>query len=158
VTDDSAIDIVTYRAELQPHFERLNRIWLEEHALLEPVDLEYLQDPEGHILAGGGEVFFAAQGDVIVGTCAAIHVAPGVWELAKLAVAPEARGHGLGRRLCHVVLDYARAAGAGQIVLTSHTALVEAIRLYESLGFQHEELPADVRYESANVFMRRLPA
>jgi hypothetical protein len=65
---DTAIDIVTYRPELQPYFERLNRIWLEEHALLEPVDLEYLQDPEGHILAGGGEVFFAAQGDVIVGT------------------------------------------------------------------------------------------
>jgi putative acetyltransferase len=155
---DTQIDIVTYRPELQPHFERLNRIWLEGHSLLEPVDLEYLQDPEGHILANGGEVFFATCGEEVLGTCAAINVAPGVWELAKLAVAPEARGQGLGRRLCHVVFDYARAAGAQEIVLTSHTALVEAIRLYESLGFRHEPLPADVRYESANVFMRRVPA
>ena len=150
----SEIELVGYRAELRPDFERLNRLWLEGHSLLEAVDLEYLQEPERHILATGGQVFFAMQGSVVIGTCAALRISSTTFELAKLSVDPSARGRGLGRRLCEAVLKYARQAGATEIVLTSHTALVEAIRLYESMGFQHEPLPADVRYETANVFMR----
>ena len=150
----SEIELVEYRPELRPDFERLNRLWLEGHSLLEAVDLEYLQEPERHILATGGQVFFAMQGSVVIGTCAAIRISSTTFELAKLSVDPSARGRGLGRRLCEAVLKYARQAGATEIVLTSHTALVEAIRLYESMGFQHEPLPADVRYETANVFMR----
>jgi ribosomal protein S18 acetylase RimI-like enzyme len=151
VTD---INIVTYRSELRPEFERLNRLWLEGHSLLEPVDLEYLQAPERHILADGGEVFFAMEGASVVGTCAAIRISGASFELAKLAVDPAARGRGLGARLCEAVLGYARAAGATEIVLTSHTSLEYAIRLYETLGFEHAPLPEDVRYETANVFMR----
>ncbi len=157
--DTTDIRLVEYRPELRPEFERLNRLWLEAHALLEPADLVYLQDPERHILAGGGQVFFAMQGSMVIGTCAAIRMSPTMFELAKLSVDPSARGLGLGRRLCDAVLQYAFERGATEIVLTSHTALVEAIGLYESLGFQHEPLPADNRYETANVFMRlTLPA
>ncbi len=148
------IDLVEYRPELRPDFERLNRIWLEQHSLLEPVDLEYLREPERLILAHGGQVFFAMKGEAVVGTCAAIPISATTWELAKLAVDPSTRGLGIGRRLCEAVLAYARAAGATEIVLTSHTALVEAIRLYETLGFRHAPLPADVRYETANVYMQ----
>lgn len=39
------------------------------------------------------------------------------------------------------------------MVLTSNTALVEALRLYESLGFRYGVMPADVPYETANVYM-----
>ena len=148
------IELVEYRPELRPEFERLNRLWLEGHSLLEPVDLEYLREPERLILGHGGQVYFAMQGENVVGTCAAIPISSTTWELAKLAVDPSARGHGIGRRLCEAVLSYARNAGAAEIVLTSHTALVEAIHLYESMGFLHAPLPADVRYETANVFMR----
>jgi ribosomal protein S18 acetylase RimI-like enzyme len=148
------IDLVDYRPEFRPDFERLNRIWLEQHSLLEPVDLEYLREPERLILALGGQVFFAVQGEMVVGTCAAIPITATTWELAKLAVDPSARGLGIGRRLCEAVLAYARAGGATEIVLTSHTALVEAIHLYETLGFRHAPLPPDVRYETANVYMR----
>src|SRR5882724_135354 len=146
--------LVEYRPELQPDFERLNRLWLEGHSLIEPVDVEYLQAPERLILDTGGQVFFAVQGSVVIGTCAAIRISSSTFELAKLAVDPAARGHGLGRRLCETVVEYARRAGATEIVLTSHTALVEAIRLYESMGFRHAPMPADVRYETANVFMQ----
>jgi GNAT superfamily N-acetyltransferase len=155
MSSDSCVPVlVEFRAELRHHFERLNRLWLEEHALLEPVDLEYLQAPEHHILAVGGQVFFAVQGSQVLGTCAAIPMSSNIWELAKLSVDPAARGQGLGRRLCEAALQYARDAGATEVILTSHTALVEAIRLYESIGFRHAPLPADVRYETANVFMR----
>ena len=148
------VELVGYSPKYQPHFERLNRLWLEGHGLLEPVDLEYLQHPEEHILAGGGEVFFAVRETEVVGTCAAIPLSETTWELAKLSVDPSARGTGLGRRLCEAVLDYARRHGATELVLTSHTSLGTALKLYETLGFSHEALPEDVRYETANVFMR----
>lgn len=148
------IVLVTYRPELQPEFERLNRIWLESHSLLEPPDLEYLQDPERHILAGGGQVFFAMHGETVMGTCAAICISSMTVELAKLSVVSSVRGRGVGRRLCDAVLDHARGVGASEVVLTSNSALVNAIRLYEAIGFEHAPLPADLRYETADVYMR----
>ncbi len=96
MTSDCPV-IVTFRPELRDAFERLNRVWLEEHGLLEPPDVIDLQDPEGHILAAGGQIFFALDGDAVVGTCAAIRAAPTRWELAKLAVDPSVQSRGLGR-------------------------------------------------------------
>jgi putative acetyltransferase len=147
------IEIVTYRPELQPAFERLNRQWLEANSLLEPADLECLQNPESYVLANGGEVFFAMDQGEVIGTCAAIRFPPSTVELAKLAVSPEAQGRGIGRLLCNHVLQFARGVGATDVELTSNTALVNAIRLYESLGFRHAPLPADIRYVTADVYM-----
>jgi putative acetyltransferase len=145
--------IVPFRPAFREAFERLNRVWLEEHGLLEPADLVDLQDPERHILATGGQVFFALDGDTVAGTCAAIRTTPTRWELAKLAVDPSAQGRGLGRRLCEVVIRFAREAGAGEMFLTSNTALARAIQLYQSLGFRHAPMPADIRYATADVYM-----
>ncbi|MGH7484865.1 MAG: GNAT family N-acetyltransferase [bacterium] len=145
--------IVIYRPEFREAFERLNRAWLEAHSLLEPADVEFLEDPERHILSSGGQIFCALQAGEVVGTCAAIRVSQTVFELAKLAVAPVAQGRGLGRQLSERVLAFARDAGASRIELTSHTDLVQALGLYESLGFQHAPLPADIRYQTANVYM-----
>ena len=111
--------IVTYRPEFREAFARLNRTWLEAYSLLEPADVEFLDDPELHILSSGGEIFCALQAGEVVGTCAAIRVSPNVFELAKLAVAPVAQGRGLGRRLSERVLSFARDAGASKIELTS---------------------------------------
>ena len=147
------VEIVEYRPEYRAEFERLNRIWLEGHGLLEDLDLEYLQDPEGHILAGGGQVFFALRGGTVIGTCAAIHAAPGVVELAKLTVDPAARGNGLGRALAERVVRFAREAGAKTVVLTSQSGLTAAIRLYESMGFGRAAVPPQVRYATADVWM-----
>ncbi len=147
------LSIVPFRAELREAFERLNLRWLEDHALLEPVDLEFLRDPEGHVLADGGQVLFALRNGEVVGTCAILRLSPSTVELAKLAVAPEAQGAGLGRRLCEEALAFARRLGAAEVVLTSNSALLAAIRLYESLGFRHEPLPPGVRYVSADVYM-----
>lgn len=151
--NDGGTRIVKYRPELREPFEQLNRVWLEEHGLLEPYDTEVLLDPERLIVATGGQVFFALDGDKVLGTCAAIRVSDELFELAKLSVDPAAQGRGLGRLLCGVVIRFAREAGARTISLTSNTALTQAIRLYESLGFQHRPMPVDVRYTTANVYM-----
>jgi len=152
-TDHTPITIETYRSEYRSAFERLNRAWLESFSLLEPADLVYLQEPERHILAGGGQIFFAVQAGEVAGSCAAIRVSPSTFELAKLAVDPSVQGRGVGRRLCCAVLDFARAAQATTIELTSHTSLVQALHLYESLGFHHVPPPAHIRYLTANVYM-----
>jgi ribosomal protein S18 acetylase RimI-like enzyme len=103
------------------------------------------------VLAGGGQVFFALRGGAVIGTCAAIVASVDAVELAKLSVDPAARGLGLGRALAERVLLFAREKGARRVVLTSQHELVAAIHLYESLGFRHQPLPADIRYATADV-------
>lgn len=53
-------------------------------------------------------------------------------KVQRVAVMPAHRGTGLGRQIMRAVLDHARAAGFGQVVLDSQT---HAIAFYERLGF-----------------------
>ncbi len=145
--------ITSFAPEYRHAFESLNLEWLERFNLLEEEDLKYLHDPEGCIVRPGGQVFFALAHGNVVGTCAAIKLDDRTFELAKLAVAPFATRQGLGRRLSITAIQFAATAGAERVVLTSNSVLKEAIALYESLGFVHCPMPADVRYRTANVSM-----
>ena len=149
----SGIEIVSYRRELAPDFARLNRAWLELYFTVEPLDEEYLSDPQGRIVDPGGEVFFALRGDTVLGTCAAIRHAADEFELAKLAVTPAAQGRGLGRLLALTVIEFARSSGARRVSLVSNSGLVAALRLYESLGFEHRPFPFAPPYVDADVYM-----
>ncbi|HEY3467699.1 MAG TPA: GNAT family N-acetyltransferase [Amycolatopsis sp.] len=60
---------------------------------------------------------------------------PGELEFRMLAVAPSARGRGIGEALTRAVLDRARALGIGKVVLSSLDGMRSAHRLYERLGF-----------------------
>lgn len=147
------VEIVTYRPEFSADFDRLNRAWLEKYFTVEPLDEEYLSDPEGHILRPGGEIFFAMDAGQVIGTCAAIPQGDGSFELAKLAVTPEAQGRGIGRTLALRVIAFAKAHGAERIVLMSNSSLRPALRLYESLGFRYLPIPEARPYIDADVFM-----
>lgn len=147
------VRIETFRAEHARAFDALNRAWLVEHGLLEPPDEDQLADPWGEILTRGGQIFIAVRQQEVLGTCAVVPHGPGVFELAKLAVAPAARGHGLGRRLVDACLVYARERQSRRIVLVSSSRLAAALKLYESVGFQHRPLPPDVPYATADVYM-----
>ncbi|HEU4727987.1 MAG TPA: GNAT family N-acetyltransferase [Kofleriaceae bacterium] len=148
-----AVEIVPWRPELREHFERVNRIWLEAFDLLEEGDVVYLQRPEDMILAGGGEVFFALEGDRVIGTCAAIWRSGTELELAKLGVVPEAQSRGVGRRLCETVIDLARRSGATRVVLTSNHKLTAALRLYRALGFRDAPVPEGLPWTTVDVYM-----
>jgi putative acetyltransferase len=150
---ETAVEIATWRPELRGEFERLNRPWLERYGLLEPLDLVVLQQPEDKILAGGGQIFFALLGATVVGTCAAMRISDGVFELAKLGVAPAAQNRGVGRLLCEAVIAFVRQSGASRVVLTSNHQLQPALRLYRALGFRDAPLPDDNPYETADVYM-----
>ena len=60
---------------------------------------------------------------------------PGWPELRLLAVAPEARGRGVGRLLVEACVRRSRAMGAGELGLHTSKSLAAAIRLYERMGF-----------------------
>jgi N-acetylglutamate synthase-like GNAT family acetyltransferase len=91
-----------------------------------------------------------------VGCAALIPLGQGVYELSKMAVSPQFRGRGLGRRLLLHTIAQARLLGATSLFLGSNTRLADAIHLYESVGFRHvppASLPPNP-YTRANVFMQ----
>lgn len=91
-----------------------------------------------------------------VGCAALIPLGQGVYELSKMAVSPQLRGRGIGRRLLLHTIAQARLLGATSLVLGSNTRLADAIHLYESVGFRHvppASLPPNP-YTRANVFMQ----
>ena len=137
-------------------FRTLNEEWISKWFRIESKDAATLGDPQGKIIAPGGHVYVAAQGDTVVGTVALIRFGDGIYELSKMAVAPETRGQGIGRKLLIYVLEQARALGTHTVFLGSSKKLENAVHLYETLGFRHvppSELP-EMKYDRADVFMK----
>jgi putative acetyltransferase len=136
-------------------FRSLNEEWITRYFTLEPMDRENLNDPEGRILRKGGQIYMACFGRQAVGCVALIPMHDGVYELSKMAVAPEMRGLGIGRRLLEHAIAEAKRMGVRSLFLGSNSQLENAVHLYESVGFRHvpaENLP-EMPYVRANVFM-----
>jgi GNAT superfamily N-acetyltransferase len=148
-------EVVTYREELRADFERLNREWIETWFTLEEADRETFRDPAAKILAPGGQVFFVVEEGQALGTCAVIPHGPEVHELAKMAVAPAARGRGYGDLLMEAAVAFARGAGARRMVIVSNTRLAPAIRLYRKHGFVEVPLEPGQRYARADIQLER---
>ncbi len=60
----------------------------------------------------------------------------GTPSLISMWVAPEHRGHGVGRSLVEAVIDWARAAGYDRLRLDVVRGQDSAVRLYGRLGFR----------------------
>ena len=136
-------------------FRTLNEEWITRYFTLEPADRETLGDPENKILRRGGQIFMVYETQQPVGCVALIPMGDGVYELSKMAVSPELRGKGIGRRLLQHAVAQAKLIGAKSLFLGSNATLANAVHLYESVGFRHvppERLPK-LAYTRANVFM-----
>jgi GNAT superfamily N-acetyltransferase len=104
-------------------------------------------------LALDADVFVAELGGAIVG--AVVHVGPGRprsaifpddWSVIRmLVVAPEARGHGIGRSLVAACLRRAREVGAPAVGLHTSPVMASALRMYESIGFVRDRDLAPIR-------------
>ncbi|WP_263355031.1 GNAT family N-acetyltransferase [Acidicapsa acidisoli] len=137
-------------------FRTLNEEWIARYFSLEAPDIETLGDPETTILHKGGSIFMVYADSLPVGCVALIPLDQGVYELSKMAVTPQLRGRGLGRRLLLHAIAQARLLGATSLFLGSNTRLADAVHLYESVGFRHvppASLPPNP-YARANVFMQ----
>ena len=67
---------------------------------------------------------------------------PGVAKLRLFLLRPQARGHGLGRRMLRHCIEFARQARYAQMVLWTHESHAAACALYLDEGFTlNESLP-----------------
>jgi GNAT superfamily N-acetyltransferase len=146
------VRLVHYESRHRDAFRDLNVAWISRYFAIEDVDLKVLNDPEGSIVAPGGAILMAEMGNEIVGTVALIRVAPDGFELAKMAVTPDAQGHGVGFLLGQAAIDRGRQLGARYIELLSNTSLAPALHLYRKLGFVEVPL-GDTEYHRADIRM-----
>ena len=126
--------IVPYRFQHKAAFRDINLEWIETHFTVEPEDRHQLDHPQ-QILDAGGAIFIALMDGEPVGTTALVRTETGAFELAKMAVSPKTRGHGVGRRLGKAAIAEARRRRAKEIYLESNRKLDAAITLYRKLGF-----------------------
>ncbi len=150
----AVIDIVPYRPGLSAHFGRLNAEWLQRWFAIEDVDRAVLGDPQAHVIDPGGTILFATLDGEVIGTCALLKEAPGVYELSKMAVESGFRGFGAGRRLLDgAIAEFERRRGR-TLFLESSKRLGPALQLYESGGFVHHPAPRPgSHYQRADVYM-----
>jgi DNA-binding MarR family transcriptional regulator len=93
-----------------------------------PADDDELTPPRGLLLV-------ARLRERPVGCGALKHRPNAPTELKRMWVDPEARGLGLGRRLLRELEQHAAAAGVSTVRLETNRALVQAIQLYRSAGY-----------------------
>ena len=102
----SAITVVPFNPKYAADFRRLNLDWIERLFKVEAPDLKVLDNPERAIIEPGGMIFFALEGEAVVGTVAMIRVTDDRYELAKMAVPPTHQNRGIGRLLGNACRDW----------------------------------------------------
>ncbi|HPH45530.1 MAG TPA: GNAT family N-acetyltransferase [Chryseolinea sp.] len=145
------IEILSYRPEHQPWFEKLNRHWIEKYFWMEPIDFDVLQHPDEHIIQHGGSILMASYAKEIAGTVALKYVESGVYEFTKMAVKDKFQGLKIGKALAFAAIEEAKNAGAHKIILYSNRKLETAITLYRKIGFV--EVPVDAIYKRSDIKM-----
>lgn len=149
------IEIVDYQPIYKKAFKALNVAWISTYFEMEEADYKALDHPQTYILDKGGYIAIALLNEVPVGTCALLKMNHEQFdfELAKMAVSPEAQGLGIGHQLGKKVIEKAKALGARSLFLESNTKLQPALRLYKKLGFQEmEHIPTP--YERCDIQMQ----
>ena len=154
----TAVRVVEFEPRWRADFERLNVEWLRRWFVVEAFDAEVLGDPETHILAPGGRILFALEGEDeqarAVGTVALRRDSEGLYELTKMAVEPDRRGGGIGRALLEAAIALYQRLDGRELYLESSSVLAPALRLYESAGFVHHPAPRPgSHYARADVHM-----
>lgn len=149
-----AINIINYTPEFARDFYELNIEWLQTFFYVEPYDEEVLSKPETYIINKGGYIFFAKEGNTILGTVALMPTnEEGILELTKMAVLPERRGEKIGQQLLDYCISFSKAKALKSLLLYSNTKLENAIYLYRKYGFVELQLEENSPYNRGNIKM-----
>jgi ribosomal protein S18 acetylase RimI-like enzyme len=97
-----------------------------------PLDVVEITRPRGLVLV-------MRDGGSAVGCGALKLIDGGIGEIKRMWVAPEARGHGLGRRILAALEDVAVAEGRTSTRLETNEQLAAALGMYRSRGYREVE-------------------
>ena len=100
---------------------------------------EELESLPGAYAPPTGELLLGYHAEDVVGCVGLRRLQPGVCEMKRLYLRPQARGLGLGIDLCRAVIEKARTLGYTSMKLDTVSKLHKAIEIYKSLGFRECE-------------------
>jgi GNAT superfamily N-acetyltransferase len=104
----------------------------------EPGATHFLLHPE-QVASGRGTFLVAKMDGEPVGCGALRRIEEQAGEIKRMYVRPVARGNGVGRSILAALEDEARRLGMTRLVLETGVRQLEAIALYESMGFTRIE-------------------
>lgn len=135
-------------------FIRLNEQWVAEHFSIEDADRRLAADPF-KVVENGGHILSLVEDGRVLGVCALFKEGEHRYQLARMAVAPEARGRGYGEQLMSAALAKARQRGAHTVYLNTNTVLAPAIALYRKHGFVTIAEGCHAVYARCNLVMEK---
>ena len=148
------INIINFQDNFEKDFFDLNIEWLEYFFQVEEYDYEVLSNSKKYIINKGGKIFFAELEGNIIGTVALMPTKNKlVFELTKMAVKPEYRNRGIGKKLLKKCIDYSKSNSFSSIILYSNKKLNNAIHLYRNFGFKEIRMEKKSPYLRANIKM-----
>ena len=148
------INIINFQDNFEKDFYDLNIEWLEYYFQVEEYDYEILSNSKKYIINKGGKIFFAELAGNIIGTVALMPTNNKlVLELTKMAVKPEYRNKGIGKKLLKKCIDYSKSKNNSSIILYSNKKLNNAIHLYRTFGFKETKMEKKSPYLRANIKM-----
>lgn len=154
--DNTEINIVNWAGCYKSDFKRLNMEWLnsEFNGLLTAQDKQAINQPESYYLSQGGYIFFAKQGENIVGCIAMKPIANEHLEISKMAVCTKVQGQGIGRKLLLSALNKARNIKVKTVSLETNSQLSRALTLYQHVAFSQQDHPnGKSDYQRVDVYM-----
>ena len=147
------ITIRNFSENDQPHFEALNRNWIETYFWMEAFDEWVLTQPYKAILEPGGAILIAEYDGKVAGTVALRKINGDTYEFTKMAVDPAFQRKGIAASLSNAAFNTVRQLGGNHVILYSQTGLSAAIRLYRRLGFKEIPLDAGTLYKRSDIKM-----
>jgi len=145
-------EIVPFSGEHRTAFRDLNLEWVSTLFRVEPHDEEQLSHPEW-IIEDGGEIWLARLDGEIVGTGVLFCEGEGSYEIAKMAVRPDIRGKGIGKKILAMLIQRFRERDGKRLWLQTNSRLQNAIALYRSFGFVDFTPSKPSPYARADVFL-----
>ena len=148
------INIINFQDNFEKDFYDLNIEWLEYFFQVEEYDYKVLSNSKKYIINKGGKIFFAESAGNIIGTVALMPTKNKlVFELTKMAVKPDYRNKGIGKKLLKKCIDYSKSNVYSSIILYSNKKLNNAIHLYRNFGFKEIKMEKKSPYLRANIKM-----